>query len=151
MYFYVSYDYIYRPKQSFGQGNIFTPVCHSVHRGGGLNPNFQGGCVVRGVPPNFPGGCLQFFGGSPIFRGVSPIFRGVSNFSGGSPIFQGGLQFLEYGKRSAGTHPTGTHSCLYLILTIKEETTASLLRKSLLAVIGNVVALVNRSKFQVKC
>ena len=24
----------YWPKQSFGQGNIFTPVCHSVHRGG---------------------------------------------------------------------------------------------------------------------
>ena len=23
----------YRPKQSFGQGNIFTPVCHSVHGG----------------------------------------------------------------------------------------------------------------------
>ena len=23
----------YRPKRSFGQGNIFTPVCHSVHRG----------------------------------------------------------------------------------------------------------------------
>ena len=27
--------YCYRPKRSFGQGNIFTPVCHSVHRGGG--------------------------------------------------------------------------------------------------------------------
>ena len=26
--------YFYRPKRSFGQGNIFTPVCHSVHRGG---------------------------------------------------------------------------------------------------------------------
>ena len=25
--------YCYRPKRSFGQGNIFTPVCHSVHRG----------------------------------------------------------------------------------------------------------------------
>ena len=24
----------YRPQQSCGQGNIFTPVCHSVHRGG---------------------------------------------------------------------------------------------------------------------
>ena len=24
----------YRPKRSFGQGNIFTSVCHSVHRGG---------------------------------------------------------------------------------------------------------------------
>ena len=25
--------YIYRPQRSCGQGNIFTPVCHSVHRG----------------------------------------------------------------------------------------------------------------------
>ena len=27
---------IYRSQQSCGQGNIFTPVCHSVHRGGGV-------------------------------------------------------------------------------------------------------------------
>ena len=26
--------YFYRPQRSCGQGNIFTPVCHSVHRGG---------------------------------------------------------------------------------------------------------------------
>ena len=26
--------YYYRPQRSCGQGNIFTPVCHSVHRGG---------------------------------------------------------------------------------------------------------------------
>ena len=26
----------YRPQRSCGQGNIFTPVCHSVHRGGAL-------------------------------------------------------------------------------------------------------------------
>ena len=25
----------YRPQRSCGQGNIFTPVCHSVHRGEG--------------------------------------------------------------------------------------------------------------------
>ena len=48
------------------------------------------------------GGGLQFFGG------VSPIFAGVSNFSGG------GLQ-PEYGQRSAGTHPTGMHSCFSMI------------------------------------
>ena len=29
---------IYRPQRSCGQGNIFTPVCHSVHRGGGVLP-----------------------------------------------------------------------------------------------------------------
>ena len=40
-----------------------------------------------------PGGVLQIFGGC------------TSKFSrGGSPP--------EYGQRSAGTHPTGMHSCL---------------------------------------
>ena len=29
-----SVRYYYRPQRSCGQGNIFTPVCHSVHRGG---------------------------------------------------------------------------------------------------------------------
>ena len=29
-----SSSYFYRPQRSCGQGNIFTPVCHSVHRGG---------------------------------------------------------------------------------------------------------------------
>ena len=29
------FKYIYRPQRSCGQGNIFRPVCHSVHRGGG--------------------------------------------------------------------------------------------------------------------
>ena len=63
----------YRPKRSFGQGNIFRSVCHSVHRGGRVvpAPNFRGGSA-----PNFGGGCLlQIFGG------------GVSGPGGGSPIF----------------------------------------------------------------
>ena len=71
------------------------------------------------------GGCLSNFSG------------GVSNFSGGEvkvkagpPNFLGGNFFLfllsmgihrlpppdqtpEYGQRSAGTHPTGMHSCLF--------------------------------------
>ena len=32
---HIHFDF-YRPKRSFGQGNIFTRVCHSVHRGGGV-------------------------------------------------------------------------------------------------------------------
>ena len=80
----------YRPKRSFGQGNIFTPVCHSVHRG---VSKFSGG------PPNF--------GGGDSFK-----FLGVSIFWGGSSKFSGGVvQFSEYGQRSASTHPTGMHSC----------------------------------------
>ena len=63
---------IYRPKRSFGQGNIFTPVCHSVHRGE---------CSRY---------CFNFGGGAPdfalIFRGVffgGGILGGSSKFSGG--------------------------------------------------------------------
>ena len=87
----------YRPKRSFGQGNIFTPVCHSVHRGGvgcpgGVSaPNFRGGvCLVqifrgegRGMSgPNLGGGvCSKFSGGCllQIFLGGSSNFRNTVN------------------------------------------------------------------------
>ena len=36
--------YIYRPQRSCGQGNIFTPVCHSVHRAWSAS-------VHAGIPP----------------------------------------------------------------------------------------------------
>ena len=76
----------YRPKRSFGQGNIFTPVCHSVHRVGGY-PSMPCRSVPGwvGIPACLAsqsrGGevCLQFFGG-------------VSNFLGGLQ-FSGGLHF----------------------------------------------------------
>ena len=35
-------------KRSLGQGNIFTPVCHSVHRGRGASSR-GGWCFLRGV------------------------------------------------------------------------------------------------------
>ena len=46
-------------KRSLEQGNIFTPVCHSVHRGRGLLPGgglVQGGLVRGGSGPG--GLCL---------------------------------------------------------------------------------------------
>ena len=77
-------------KRSFGQGNIFTGMCDSVHRGGSA-PNFRGG--VGGSAPNFRGWgggwvvcLLQIFGGvsAPNFwGGLLQIFGGggvVSNF-----------------------------------------------------------------------
>ena len=44
----INFVYFYRPQRSCGQGNIFTPVCHSVHSGGG-----RGGyaSVHAGIPP----------------------------------------------------------------------------------------------------
>ena len=41
-------------KRSLGRGNIFTPVCHSVHRG--VPPPGGGASSGGGVLP--PGGCL---------------------------------------------------------------------------------------------
>ena len=56
--------YFYRSQTKLGQGNIFTPVCHSVH-GGGLLPGGAcswGGAWSRGYAP---GGCLvQGLGGA---------------------------------------------------------------------------------------
>ena len=58
-----------------------------------------GGCLLQ----IFGGGCLlQIFGGG----GLRQIF--------GGGLVPGGLQFSEYGQRSAGTHATGMHSCLLL-------------------------------------
>ena len=85
-----------------------------------------GGCLPGGgVPPNFQGGLLQIFGGGvSAWRGVPPNFWGRGCLPGGgvppnfrwrgsSKFFWGGGSPLEYGQRSAGTHPTGMHSCFF--------------------------------------
>ena len=91
---------------------LHLSVIHSVHTGGGY-PSMP----CRSVPGGVSQHALQV---SPR-RGVSNSW-GVSNFSGGlqffwgSPIFWGGNQTPEYGQRSAGTHPTGMHSCWHFFL-----------------------------------
>ena len=42
-------------KRSLGQGNIFTPVCHSVH-GGGMHGE-RGACMVKGGMHGWGGMC----------------------------------------------------------------------------------------------
>ena len=71
-----NHSHFYRPKRSFGQGNIFTAVCHSFcsHGGGVSGPNFRRGGLLQ-----FFGGrgwwcLLQFFGG-----GVCSNFRNTVN------------------------------------------------------------------------
>ena len=58
-------------KRSLGQGNIFTPVCHSVHMGG-MRGYSVGGCMVargvcmvapRGACVVAPRGCAWLLGG----------------------------------------------------------------------------------------
>ena len=92
-------QHFYRPKRSFGQGNIFTPVCHSVHRGGGFLQIF-----FRGVGSSkFLWGVvfLQILGGSFKFSGGgSSKFSGgggSSKFSVGGLVPRGCLQFFGGG------------------------------------------------------
>ena len=46
----ISYRVITTRKRSLGQGNIFTPVCHSVHGGGGLSASVRAGILP--TPPD---------------------------------------------------------------------------------------------------
>ena len=62
----------------------------------------------------FFGGCLKFSGGLKFSEGDLK-FWGVSEIFGGSEIFKGGAP-LEYCQHSAGTHPTGMHSCPIIYL-----------------------------------
>ena len=70
-------------KRSLGQGNIFTPVCHSVHREAGCL--VLGACHVRGGAWSGGGACSQ--GGVP----------------GGDPH--------RTATVAGSTHPTGMRSC----------------------------------------
>ena len=91
--------HFYRPKRSFGQGNIFTPVCHSVHREGSgkETPRLDGGTPRMEDPPNGdpPDGEPPRMEEPPLDGGIPPP----------------GKRTPAYGPRSAGTHPTGMHSC----------------------------------------
>ena len=80
------FHHLYRPKRSFGQGNIFTSVCHSFCS--------QGGCLVwsggvsatnfGGVSaPNFFGGgvCSKFSGGGwSLIFGIRSTFGRYASY-----------------------------------------------------------------------
>ena len=101
-------------KRSLGQGNIFTPVCHSVHRGvpGPRGVSAPGGCLLWGVPG--PGGCLVR--GVCFQRVPGPggclVWEGIGS-QGGLLLGVGGAWWrLPQMTTAAGsTHPTGMHSC----------------------------------------
>ena len=144
-------DYTYEPflpaATKLGQGNIFTPVCDSVNKGGGGLVWSWGGWSGPGGSPIWGG--LQFFGGGVVSNfsegvGWSPIFRGVSNFFFGGGLIQIFFKFIffliqifliqiffqiifpqnffwdagGYDHWAAGTHPTGIHSSCNRVLTL---------------------------------
>ena len=102
--------------------NFWGGVCSNFSEGG-VCSKFLGVGGWMGVCSKFLGVCLlQIFGvGVGGWMGVCSKFSGgclLQIFWGGvsAPNFQGGLQFSKYGQRSAGTHPTGMHSCYRLLM-----------------------------------
>ena len=86
----------YRPQRSCGQGNTFTLVCHSVHKGG-----CRSTCWDTNPPGTRP---------PPRTR---PPRDQTPPQSRHPPRDQTPPRKLTpaYGLRAAGTHPTGMHSC----------------------------------------
>ena len=105
----------YRLQRSCGQGNIFTPVCHSVHRGG--LPQ----CMLGYPPPDqTPPEQTPPWDKTPI-PDQTPLGPDTPRDQT-SP----GKQILAYRLRAAGTHPTGMHSCLNCLPSINVNATASI-------------------------
>ena len=122
-------------KQSLGQGNVFTPVCHPVYRevvciwvvlhpgGFASTGSASGGRSASRRSPSrasasMEGFCLQ---GEVCPRGFC-IQRGLH--SNKEVCLQGGLPpragrvgqtpppgTTGYGQQAGGTHPAGMHSC----------------------------------------
>ena len=90
---YEEYLYFYRPQTKLREGNVFTGVCDSVHRGSVWS---QGGAWSGGGVPAPEGGVWS--GGS-----------GPERVPGGDPP--------RTATAAGGTHPTGMRSCLLLFYT----------------------------------
>ena len=88
-------------KRSLGQGNIFTPVCHSVHRGG--LPQ----CMMGYHPPRtrYPPGPGTPPDQAPPRPGT-PSDQVPPDQAPPCTAHAG-----RYGQRAGGTHPTGMQSC----------------------------------------
>ena len=108
------------PATKLGQGNIFTPVCHSVHRGGvhgcsrGGMRGCSGGCMVAlgGTCVVAPGGCAWLFWG-----GVWLLPGGHVWLLGGACVVApgGGMRGCSWGAcvvtRGACVVPPGGGMC----------------------------------------
>ena len=85
-------------KRSLGQGNVFTPVWDSVHRGGVSAPLHAGIHLAIGRPaPRQAHTHSSPLGRYPLSWHTHPP----------SPADTTG-----YGQQTGGTHPTGMHTCL---------------------------------------
>ena len=84
-------------KRSLGQGNIFTSVCHSVHRGGGV-------CATHAPSPQ---ACTPKAHMPPPGTHVPPAHTPRRHVCPRADS-------TRCGQWAGGTHPTGMHSCLWI-------------------------------------
>ena len=94
-------------KRSLGQGNIFTPVCHSVHRWGmhgcqgGVHGCWEGACVVAA------GRCVVAAGGVHGCLGACVVAWGVHGCQGACVVARGHAWLLLGGICGCW----GVHGC----------------------------------------
>ena len=109
--------YYYRLQTKLREDNVFTPVCYSVHRGGGLPLGRGGGylpLVLRGYPHPTGRHCLgrHLPGQTPPDQTHTPqadtpcLGRHPTAWAGRPPP-------LEMTIEAGCTHTIGMHSCYH--------------------------------------
>ena len=101
-------------KRSLGQGNIFTPVCHSVHRGACMVA-LGGLCMVApgGMHGCSGGACMVLFGGGMPGGMHGFIWGGMRGFIRGHAWFYLGGRAWFY-LEGAGGHAWFYWGCVVL-------------------------------------
>ena len=84
---YFAVLYFYRSQTKLREGNVFTPVCHSVHRERGSTHPTDADPPIECRPP----------GGRPPYADVPP-----SRYTWDS---------TGYSQQAGGTHPIRMHTC----------------------------------------
>ena len=103
-------------KRSLGQGNIFTPVCHSVHRGS--LPQCMLGYQPPGIMHPSPRDHAPPDHTPPPQDHVPPRDHAPPRTIHPPP--PGTEHAGRYGQRAGGTHHTEMQSCLFTYILISQ-------------------------------
>ena len=106
---------IYRPQRSCGQGNIFTPVCHSVHTGGSAS-------VHAGIPTppgtNPPGSRHPPRSRPPQEQTHTPPPREQTPWSRHPPPWEADSSIWSMSSRYASYWNAFLFRCMFLHLSV---------------------------------
>ena len=100
-------------KRNLGQGNIFAPVCHSVHRG-----EYLGRYPLAGTPP----GRYSPQAGTPRTGTLPGQVHIANRYTPNGQVHPpdrytplGAVHAGRYGQQAGSMHPTGMHSCFTML------------------------------------